>query len=534
MNPLAANLSSASRPTSATAQPVVRNAADAQATLANRLAERLGLEPGALASKANDYTPEKVAGRILGFIEQRLQSEQAAGADPSKLKGLLEQARSGVEKGFAEARKILDGMGVLQGKVASDIDDTYQKIQDGFSDLDKRFNPDAALVEGSTNIAAYSERFAAQAETFDMEVTTRDGDRLRISIAQASANWSQSGVVASSNGNGSSVVASSQSGSLQIGAWQVSVEGELDDEERAALEKLFGQVQDLSNKFYAGDLSGAFDRAMALEMDGEQLASMSLRLTQTTVRQATDAYSAVAQDGGQAASARGGHGQLHRRRRQIGRRPLQQIGRQAFTRSRAQQPQLLGPADQIPASIRQLVARRAVSLVQLLQSTAHLVQIGDKGNELVVQLTSTFGNLARVLALALLAPEAVDHPQGGQQGGRADNHDVAVEGLLEQVRLGLQRSRKRGLDGHEQQHEIQAVQAFQALVVLAGQAFDVISQRQHMLLQGCLANDVILRRHILLIRSQADLGVHHHLLVARQINQHIRLKALTIRPLVSS
>ena len=303
MNPLAANLSSASRPTSATAQPIVRNAADAQATLANRLAERLGLEPGALAGKANDYTPEKVAGRILGFIEQRLQSEQAAGADPSKLKGLLEQARSGVEKGFAEARKILDGMGVLQGKVASDIDDTYQKIQDGFSDLDKRFNPDAALVEGSTNIAAYSERFAAQAETFDMEVTTRDGDRLRISIAQASANWSQSGVVASSNGNGSSVVASSQSGSLQIGAWQVSVEGELDDEERAALEKLFGQVQDLSNKFYAGDLSGAFDRAMALDMDGEQLASMSLRLTQTTVRQATDAYSAVAQDGGQAASA---------------------------------------------------------------------------------------------------------------------------------------------------------------------------------------------------------------------------------------
>ncbi len=303
MNPLASNLSSASRPTSATAQPVVRNAADAQATLANRLAERLGLEPGALAGKANDYTPEKVAGRILSFIEQRLQSEQAAGADTGKLQKLLDQARSGVEKGFAEARKILDGMGVLQGKVASDIDDTYQKIQDGFSDLDKRFNPDAALVEGSTNIAAYSERFAAQAETFDMEVTTRDGDRLRISIAQASANWSQSGVVASSNGNGSSVVASSQSGSMQIGAWQVSVEGELDDEERAALEKLFGQVQDLSNKFYAGDLSGAFDRAMALEMDGEQLASMSLRLTQTTVRQATDAYSAVAQDGGQAASA---------------------------------------------------------------------------------------------------------------------------------------------------------------------------------------------------------------------------------------
>lgn len=304
MNPLASLISSSSRPATALTPSAARSPAfDAQATLANRLAERLGLEPGALAGKTNDYTPEKVAGRILGFIEQRLQTEQAAGADPAKLQSLLEQARSGVEKGFAEARKILDGMGVLQGKVASDIDDTYQKIQDGFSALDQRFNPAASTSNANVAVAAYSERFAAQAETFDMQVTTRDGDRLRISIAQASANWSQSRVAASSNGNASALVASTQSGSMQIGAWQVSVEGELDADELGALEKLFSQVQELSNSFYAGDMAGAFDRAMALEMDGEQLASLSLNLTQTSVRQATDAYSAVAQSGGQAASA---------------------------------------------------------------------------------------------------------------------------------------------------------------------------------------------------------------------------------------
>lgn len=304
MNPLASLISSSSRPATALTPSAARSPAfDAQATLANRLAERLGLEPGALAGKTNDYTPEKVAGRILGFIEQRLQTEQAAGADPAKLQSLLEQARSGVEKGFAEARKILDGMGVLQGKVASDIDDTYQKIQDGFSALDQRFNPAASTSNANVAVAAYSERFTAQAETFDMQVTTRDGDRLRISIAQASANWSQSRVAASSNGNASALVAGTQSGSMQIGAWQVSVEGELDADELGALEKLFSQVQELSNSFYAGDMAGAFDRAMALEMDGEQLASLSLNLTQASVRQATDAYSAVAQSGGQAASA---------------------------------------------------------------------------------------------------------------------------------------------------------------------------------------------------------------------------------------
>ena len=303
MNTPSSLLPSTSRASPLNAQPAARAANAGQQTLANRLADRLGLAPGALNGKSNDYSPEKVAGRILDFIGQRLEIEAASGADTSKLQGLLRQAQEGVEKGFAEARAILDGMGVLQGKIASDIDDTYQRIQDGFGELNQRFGAPTQLpTTGSSAVAAYSERFQAQAETFDLSVTTRDGDRLRISVAQASASWSQTGVAAASDGQGSAVVASSQSGSLRIGGWQVQVEGELDEQERAALEKLFGQVQDISNKFYAGDLSGAFDRAMALDMDGEQLASMSLQLTQTSVRQSTDAYSAVAEQGGQAAS----------------------------------------------------------------------------------------------------------------------------------------------------------------------------------------------------------------------------------------
>ena len=140
MNPLSSLSSAASRTAQASQALAARsNAADAQATLANRLAEKLGVPPGSLSGSRDEYTPEKVAGRILGFIEQRLQSEAAAGADPAKLDKLLSQARDGVEKGFAEARKILDGMGVLKGQVASDIDDTYKRIQDGFGDLDKRF-----------------------------------------------------------------------------------------------------------------------------------------------------------------------------------------------------------------------------------------------------------------------------------------------------------------------------------------------------------------------------------------------------------
>lgn len=304
MNPLASLTPSLSRSALPTNSPVARTLADAQNTLANRLTERLGMEPGTLNGKGEDFTPDKVADRVLGFIEQRLQSEAASGADSARLESLLVQAHQGVEKGFAEARKILDGMGVLKGKVADDINTTYDKIQKGLQGLERSYGGQPQAAEsGLLSAAAYSERVAARAETFDLQVTTRDGDRLRISVAAASASWSQSSAVVASDGSTTLAASSRSSGSLQIGGFQVQVEGELDAEERAALEDLFGQVRELSDQFYAGDLAGAFDRALQLDMDASQLASMSLRLTQTTVRQATDAYSTVAQQGGQAASA---------------------------------------------------------------------------------------------------------------------------------------------------------------------------------------------------------------------------------------
>ncbi|UQY34292.1 DUF5610 domain-containing protein [Pseudomonas fulva] len=275
-------------------QPTIRNAADAQAALSNRLAERLGLPPGSLTAKQDDFSPEKVADRVLGFVEQRLKSEAASGASPEKLQQLLDQARSGVQKGFDEARKMLDGMGMLKDKVATDIDDTFKRIEQGFAGLDKLYGAVPATGGNGGVTPTSSDRFAAVAESFELNITTRDGDRLRVSVAQASAAWSRT------EGAGS------QSGSLQIGGWQVEVEGELDDEEKAALGKLFNQVQDLSNSFYSGDMAGAFDRAMALDMDSSQLASMSLRLTQTSVRQATDTYGAVSNQGGQPASATNG------------------------------------------------------------------------------------------------------------------------------------------------------------------------------------------------------------------------------------
>jgi hypothetical protein len=283
----------------------VRDAVDAQQTLANRLAERLGLSPGELSAKADDYSPAKVAERILGFVGGHLARAAADGADSEQQSKNLQQFRKGVEKGFADARKILDGLGVLNGQVAANVDDTYQRIQQGLSALDQQYVAPPATGGESKAVAAYSERFAAQAQRFDLQVTTREGDKLRISVAQASASYAQASVAEGSSANGNARVSqySSQSSTLQIGGFQVSVEGQLNDDERAALSKLFSQVRELSDKFFAGDLQGAFDQALKLELDGGQLASMSLNLSQASISQASDAYSAVAEQGGQPARA---------------------------------------------------------------------------------------------------------------------------------------------------------------------------------------------------------------------------------------
>ena len=275
---------------------------EGQKTLANRLAEQMGLKPGSLAGKAEDFAPGKVAERVLGFIGGRLESAKADGADTTALQKMYDQAAKGVEKGFEEARKILDGMGVLKGKVAADIDETWQRIQTGMQDIAQRLLPDASggVSNEGVSLSASASRLVAQSQTFDLEVTTREGDRLRISIAQASASRSDSQVRASSGEQGSQVSVSSQSSQLQIGAWQVEVQGDLNDAERESLQDLLGQVQDLAGAFYAGDRQGAFDRALALKMDGSQLASMALNLTQTSVRQVTETYGRVS---GQAAPA---------------------------------------------------------------------------------------------------------------------------------------------------------------------------------------------------------------------------------------
>lgn len=86
-----------------------------------------------------DNTPEGTAGRIVslstGFFEAFKQ--QRVGEDEAEvLKKFMETIRSGFERGYNEARDILEGLRVLSGDIASNIEKTYELVQQGYADFE--------------------------------------------------------------------------------------------------------------------------------------------------------------------------------------------------------------------------------------------------------------------------------------------------------------------------------------------------------------------------------------------------------------
>jgi len=254
--------------------------------------EKLASKRGGAAQAFDRFEPlsaEKVAGNILGFIERRLLKDAAEGATDAQLQARLDAGLEGFKKGFAEAQKQLEALASFTPEIQADIDDTRERVLAGVDDLRQRIvdqqlgQPPSDERADDTNTSRSEGPLAyryeqARASRFSFELMTAEGDRVAIQ-ANSSAAVSLSG-----SGNGSSFSAAA-SRSL---SW--SVEGDLNADERSAIESLLGGVDRLAEQFFSGDLDGALESAMALGYDREQVASFSLNLSQSSIRQVSETY----------------------------------------------------------------------------------------------------------------------------------------------------------------------------------------------------------------------------------------------------
>ncbi len=234
-----------------------------------------------------------MAGNILGFIERRLQKDAAEGATQAQLQERLEQGLAGFKKGFAEAQKQLEALASFTPEIQADIDDTRDRVLSGIDALRQRILDEQLVPEKSVDRSddadeprtrrapqayAYEQ---ARASRFSFELMTAEGDRVTIQ-ANSSAGASLSG-----SNDGSSSFSASASRSL---SW--SVEGDLNADERSAIESLLGGVDRLAEQFFSGDLKGAMGSAMELGYDREQVAGFSLSLSQSSIQRVSETYGA--------------------------------------------------------------------------------------------------------------------------------------------------------------------------------------------------------------------------------------------------
>jgi hypothetical protein len=87
---------------------------------------------------SQDNTPEGTAGRIVSLSTAFFDAykQQHPGEDEGELLNkFMDTIQGGVEKGFKEARDVLDGLRVLNGDIASNVDKTYELVQKGFDDF---------------------------------------------------------------------------------------------------------------------------------------------------------------------------------------------------------------------------------------------------------------------------------------------------------------------------------------------------------------------------------------------------------------
>jgi len=96
-----------------------------------------------------DVSPDATAERIVhlstAFFPAFLESNPGETGDEA-LSHFVDVIRGGIEQGFADAREILDGLKVLEGTIASDIDLTYNLVQEKLDAFQQRMSDTKDVV----------------------------------------------------------------------------------------------------------------------------------------------------------------------------------------------------------------------------------------------------------------------------------------------------------------------------------------------------------------------------------------------------
>lgn len=101
---------------------------------------------------SQDNTPEGTASRIVALstaFYDTFRKQQVGKDEAQVLKTFLDTLRGGVDRGFKEARGILEALKVLDGDIATNIDKTYELVLEGYADFEAAHGTTATEAEAA-------------------------------------------------------------------------------------------------------------------------------------------------------------------------------------------------------------------------------------------------------------------------------------------------------------------------------------------------------------------------------------------------
>lgn len=170
--------------------------------------------------------------------------------------------REGVEAGLLEASRQLQGLGVAVEEIAAAAEELRGLLEGLIG---------AAGVPGEV---AFGARISQKQKT-QLEIVTQEGDVVKLSL-KTRFRASISGAAVTM---GEGVTSGANINTINGTKLEISVDGHLNEEETAAVREVLLQVEELADAFFAGDTEAAFFAASELGIDGDQLASVAIKMS---------------------------------------------------------------------------------------------------------------------------------------------------------------------------------------------------------------------------------------------------------------
>lgn len=295
--------------------------------------------PSSEESEASLFDFEEIAKNVLNFVGGAIKNAQNKGADEEELNDLFDQASSGVLKGIKLAEQDLAGF--LNEEIANGISRSKSLIEDGIANLKRDiFSPEVSDAAESTQSVINSTSVSYESQqSGELNIRTRDGDRVSITfedlqqfeysqrqvqqLAQEVESEPKAVVSNQAESNNSSPVAQTATPVTNVAAesdviteqaeesqpstiineqnavfyqensFSFSVKGELDEDELKAIGQLVADANELAEEFFNGDIETAFNQALELGFDEQELSSFALQLTKVENTQVIKAYETV-------------------------------------------------------------------------------------------------------------------------------------------------------------------------------------------------------------------------------------------------